>query len=244
MPSWSQFVRAGRQRRFDRFVERLRRPATPPLRLLDVGGTPAYWAEIDWRRLEPVEIVLFNVTAPPVSSPFQSVAGDARDLSRYADQSFDVVYSNSVIGHVGTFADQARMAREVQRVGRCYVLQTPNRWFPIDWRTLVPGFHFLPVRLQAWCFRHLRVGRYAKAPSAAAAWQLATRVRNMSRRELRSLFPGAVLHRERVLGLAKSFVVEGSHPIASGRCGHSRQAPATAEAGRASQMRAAGGPTA
>ena len=117
MRSWSELVRAGRQRRFDRFVERLRRPAGRPLRLLDVGGTSVYWAEIDWRQLQPVEIVLFNVGLQPVAAPFQSVAGDARDLSRYGDQTFDVVYSNSVIGHVGTLDDQARMAREIQRVG-------------------------------------------------------------------------------------------------------------------------------
>jgi ubiquinone/menaquinone biosynthesis C-methylase UbiE len=183
------------------------RPMLSISRILDVGGTYAYWQTVPFDEWQADEIVLLNVTAEDVPAPFVSIAGDARDLSRFADQSFDLVFSNSVIGHVGTFADQQQMAREIRRVGRRYILQTPNHYCPIDWRTLVPGFHWLPAEAQAWCFRRMRVGTYPKADSDATAWEWATRVRNLTRRELASLFPDGRIATERIAGVAKSFVV-------------------------------------
>jgi ubiquinone/menaquinone biosynthesis C-methylase UbiE len=147
---------------------------------------------------------VFPQTVPP---PFTAVVGDARDLSRFPDQCFDVVYSNSVIGHVGSRRDQAQMAREVRRVGRMYVLQTPNHYFPIDWRTLVPGFHWLPATWQAWAFLHLRVGKYARTADPEVAWEWATRVRNLTRTDLQEFFPDGTILPERLAGFTKSFVV-------------------------------------
>jgi hypothetical protein len=207
----ARLTHEGRQRRFARFVAALPRPVGRPLRLLDVGGTWTYWSTMDWRLLEPVEIVLLNVEPQRVPPPFSAVVGDARDLSRYDDQSFDVVYSNSVIGHVGTREDQARMAREVRRVGRTYILQTPNHYFPIDWRTLVPGFHWLPAEWQAWAFLHMRVGTYRRTSDPRVAREWATRVRNLTRAELRRFFPEATIASERLAGLTKSLIVCGRH---------------------------------
>jgi hypothetical protein len=206
-PMLEAYILRGRQQRFQRILQTIRRPEHRPLRLLDVGGTTGYWAAMPWQQLAPVEIVLLNVEPQDVSPPFAAVVGDARDLSRYADQSFDVVYSNSVIGHVGGFDDQRRMARELQRVGRQVILQTPNHRFPIDWRTLIPGFHFLPVGAQAWCLQRTRVGRYARVRDPQVAWHLASRVRNLTRRELRLLFPQAAIYAERACAVTKSFIV-------------------------------------
>jgi hypothetical protein len=211
------FARAARRRRFGLFVSKLPRPADRPLRVLDVGGTWAYWTAMDWRVLAPVDIVLLNTISQTVEAPFTAVVGDGRDLSRYPDQSFDVVYSNSVIGHVGSREDQARMAREVRRVGRSYVLQAPNQYFPIDWRTMVPGFHWLPATWQAWAFQRVRVGTYSRAEDSKVAWEWATRVRNLTKADLAEFFPGATVHSERVFGFTKSFIVSGGQTPPSSR---------------------------
>lgn len=209
-PFLTTAMRRARQRRFAQFIANVSRPTDRPLRVLDVGGTAAYWAAVDWHVLEPVEVVLLNVVPQIVSPPFEAVVGDARDLSRYPDQSFDLVCSNSVIGHVGSRIDQARMAREVRRVGRVYVLQTPNHLFPLDWRTLIPAFHWLPPHWQAWAFLHMRVGRYARTSDPHVAWEWATRVRNLTRADVAAFFPGAAVFRERVAGFTKSFIVCGA----------------------------------
>lgn len=86
------------------------------------------------RRPPGAKVTLLNVMP---QAGIDAVLGDARDLSRYGDGEFDVVFSNSCIGHVGGFEDQLRMAREIRRVGRRYFVQTPNHGLPIDWRILV-----------------------------------------------------------------------------------------------------------
>lgn len=72
------------------------------------------------------------------------VRANALDLP-FADQSFDVVHSAAVIEHVGCFANQVQMVRECARVARHGVfLTTPNRWFPVEFHTVLPLLHWLP----------------------------------------------------------------------------------------------------
>ncbi len=66
----------------------------------------------------------------------------------FADQSFDLVFSNSVIEHVGSRDTQARFASEIARVGKLFWLQTPNRYFPIEQHLWTPLVHWLPRRWQ------------------------------------------------------------------------------------------------
>ena len=196
-----------RQRRHAFFLQLLQGVARP-LSILDVGGLLEYWRGVDFRALGDVRVVLLNLPpAKAVPPPFTAVVGDACDLSRYGDGQFDVAFSNSVLGHVGDFEAQRRMAAEIRRVGRRYFVQTPNPGFPIDWRTLVPGFHRLPVEAQAWCLQRFPVGLYPRIVDAAGALELASRVRSVSRCELDVLFPGATVVPERFCGWPKSFMV-------------------------------------
>src|SRR2546423_13369969 len=99
------------------FFRSLLDPVPRPLRLLDVGGSRWFWSQ--WGFNEPgLEIVLLN--ADP-DEPGATV-GDARALP-FPDKSFDVVFSNSVIEHVGLLPDQMRMASEIRRVGKRYFVQ-------------------------------------------------------------------------------------------------------------------------
>lgn len=69
--------------------------------------------------------------------------GDACALP-FADRSFDVVFSNAVIEHVGDLGRQRLFVSEALRVGRRVFLTTPNRWFPIEVHTRLPLVHWLP----------------------------------------------------------------------------------------------------
>jgi ubiquinone/menaquinone biosynthesis C-methylase UbiE len=76
----------------------------------------------------------------------------------FRDQSFDVVHSSAVIEHVGSFARQRAFLEECCRVARRAVfVTTPNRWFPIEFHTVLPLVHWLPKSM----FRTLmrRTGR-------------------------------------------------------------------------------------
>lgn len=63
----------------------------------------------------------------------------------FRDQAFDVVHSSAVIEHVGSFARQCAFVRECCRVARRAVfITTPNRWFPVEFHTVLPLVHWLP----------------------------------------------------------------------------------------------------
>src|SRR3984893_16156598 len=63
----------------------------------------------------------------------------------FRDQAFDVVHSAAVIEHVGSFARQCAFVRECCRVARRAVfITTPNRWFPVEFHTVLPIVHWLP----------------------------------------------------------------------------------------------------
>lgn len=191
---------------FLRLIERLPRP----VRILDIGGTQLFWQTMRFGENDSVHITLLNLSAPRTTwRNVTSVAADARDLGMYPDGAFDVVFSNSVIEHVGGPEDQRRMAHEVRRVGRAYFVQTPNRYFPVEPHFLVPCFQFLPISVRVYLVRHLDlgwIGRGNRIADRATARELVTEIRLLNARELRGLFPDATIYRERVFGLTKSFV--------------------------------------
>ncbi|MDQ6873235.1 MAG: class I SAM-dependent methyltransferase [Gemmatimonadota bacterium] len=196
-----------RRKRFAFFLSLLE-SVDRPLTILDVGGTQQFWDIMGRDRLAGASVTLFNLAAQPVSADnFESVTGDARDLSRFETSSFDVVFSNSVIEHLGPhFANQQRMADEIKRVGRRYFVQTPNRHFPIEPHFLVPGFQFMPLDFRVWLVSHFNVGWYRRIPDRARARAEVESVSLLTHRDLRLLFPAARIYRERMMGLTKSFV--------------------------------------
>jgi hypothetical protein len=122
------------------------------------------------------------------------------------DRSFDIVFSNSVIEHVGDHHDQLRMAEEVRRVGKRYFVQTPNKYFPIEPHFLFPFFQFLPLGLRVRLMQNFHLGWFPKTPERQKAREIVTGIRLLDRCEFRSLFPDATIYDEKVLGITKSFV--------------------------------------
>lgn len=178
----------------------------PPVRILDVGGTEAYWKAIDKAFGDKVLISLLNLAEVKTSLPYcKSLAGDARHLD-FEKDSFDVVFSNSVIEHVGSYEDQVLMAKEVRRVGKCYFVQTPNKNFPIEPHFLFPFFQFLPLGIRVWLLRNFNLGWIPKTPDQNSARQLVEEIRLLDKREFSQLFPDAAIFEEKFFGMTKSFV--------------------------------------
>jgi len=174
---------------------------TPRTRVLDVGGTPFNW------ELCPVRprVTLLNIELPDYEKPpdMTYLQGDGCALD-FEDGAFDVVYSNSVIEHVGSLERQRQFAAECARVGRSYYVQTPNRWFPVEPHLVTPFFHFLPRGWQSPLVRNFSLWGLVNRPDRSArAWY--EDVRLMTKREVRALFPDARIIAERVFGLAKSY---------------------------------------
>jgi len=183
-------------------------PLPKPLTILDVGGTEIFWERMGFVGDENVQITLLNLSEIETHYPnFKSVAGDARNMHQFGDGEFDVVFSNSVIEHVGEYQDQKQMAKEVQRIGKRYFLQTPNFYFPFEPHFLFPFFQFFPLWLKVFLLRHFNLGWHAKIPDKGQAIKTANSVRLLKKRELKELFPGAIVHEEKFWGLTISFIV-------------------------------------
>lgn len=62
----------------------------------------------------------------------------------FADNSFDIAYSNAVFEHVGSKEVRHFLLNELNRVAVRVYIATPNRWFPIEHHTAIPLIHFWP----------------------------------------------------------------------------------------------------
>jgi len=180
---------------------------TESTNILDVGGTPSNWQLLDVRP----RVTLLNMPrAREESWPgFELVAADGCQLP-FGNQSFDIVFSNSVIEHVGSPEAQARFANEIQRVARRYWVQTPNRWFPLEPHLLTPFLHYLPRAWQAPLARHWTVWDAVERPAPDRREfyieHYLRDIRLLAASDMAKLFPGANIRRERSLGLTKSLI--------------------------------------
>jgi SAM-dependent methyltransferase len=202
-------MRRFRRRRMREFAELF--GVAESTRILDVGGTPANWLLLDVRP----RVTLLNLprAGERVVPGFELVSADGCQLP-FRDQSYDIVFSNSVIEHVGSTEKQARFAGEVRRVGRRFWVQTPNRRFPLEPHLLTPFLHYLPDAWQGPLARRWTVWDAVERPSpdrrAFYIEHYLNDIRLLGAAELGALFPGARILRERTLGVAKSLVAVGS----------------------------------
>lgn len=182
-----------RNRRFRGFRETYAECNT----IIDVGGDHNLWPIIG--RTEGV--IVLNLWAPEDHGKLPYVIADGCALP-FADQSVDLAFSNSAIEHVGSFGNQIKFAAELQRVGTHMLCQTPSRLFPIDPHLGALILHWLPKRcLTPVVLRYLTINGWLmkKSYNYDVTW--------LSKRQLRTIFPGCEIKTERFLGLPKSFVV-------------------------------------
>jgi Methyltransferase domain len=176
-------------------------------RVLDVGGSPETWELLAVRP----RVTLLNTprTRDEMARAAAWVAGDGRALP-FRDAAFDIVFSNSVIEHVGDAGSQQRFAAEVMRVGRAYWVQTPNRRFPVEQHLLTPLIHWLPQAWQRRIVPRFTVWAWITplTPDRRAFYleHYLTEVRLLDAAQFARLFPGARILRERFLGWTKSLV--------------------------------------
>jgi SAM-dependent methyltransferase len=197
-------VRRFRRRRMRRFEKTF--AITPGTLVLDVGGTAMNW---DYLTVRPRLVILNTERERRDADGVSWVAGDGCALP-FPDGAFDIVFSNSVIEHVGSADRQAQFAREIARVGRSFWVQTPNRWFPVEPHLLTPFLHWLPAGLRSWIARRFTIWQWVTRPAPDRREfyieHFLAEIRLLGTAEMKRFFPAARLIRERFLGLTKSLV--------------------------------------
>ena len=87
--------------------------------------------------------------------------GDGKK-TKFLDNSFDIVHSNATIEHVGSYTNQLKFIEESVRISKKFVfIQTPNRYFPIDFHTTIPLIHWLPKKIHRKILNLIRLEFYS-----------------------------------------------------------------------------------
>lgn len=186
-----------------KFVENFRPGADQTI--LDVGGSPYNWDVIGYSG----KVVMLNLdpSANTTSRPNRSfVVGDGTALA-YDDESFDIVFSNSVIEHVGDHEQQRRFAAEVCRVGRRVFLQTPAKSFWLEPHYVTPFIHYLPRTWQKKLLRNFSLWGLIARPSQDYVDRFVDQTKLLGYGDLKQLFPGCTIQKERFLFATKSYTV-------------------------------------
>lgn len=174
------------------------------IEILDLGGTDYFWQHSVLLQHPGLRITLLNLHLEQTTHPaIQAVQGDATNLQDYAEGSFDLVFSNSVIEHLYTLENQQKMASEIRRVGKTFFIQTPNAYFPVEAHYALPFAQYYPESLLFFVLTKTKLSRLTRW-KADDARQYIEEIRLLNAREMSSLFPGSTLLKEKVMGLTKS----------------------------------------
>lgn len=177
-------------------------------RILDVGGALSYWQVMEKLWCDRLcHITLVNLEGEPaLEARFATLRADARDLSSLADQSFDLVHSNSVIEHVGRWREQCMVAKEIRRLAPRYSCRRPLFWFPIEPHFRRPFIHWLPEPWRIPIVRRRACGFYPRAHSYDEARRIIDDASLIDGAAMAALFPDAVIERETLCGFTKSLI--------------------------------------
>jgi hypothetical protein len=180
-------------------------PDLAEMSVLDIGGRVDTWERAPVRA-KHVHVV--NLEPVPAEIPGWAEAdyGDACALpDAIAKRRYDLVFSNSVIEHVGGHERRLRFAAAVRSLADAYWVQTPYRYFPVEPHWVAPGMQFLPVTVRTtvahrWPLSHTPARDRSHAMDAVLWTEL------LDRTQMRHYFPDATLRAERFLGLTKSLI--------------------------------------
>lgn len=184
-------------------------------RMLDIGGFPGFWT-----RHEPVAggIDCLNVqktewdeaTCP--EHAIRTLKGNGCALET-EDASYDIVFSNSVIEHVGTWDDQQAFAREARRAGKKLWVQTPAYECPVEPHYVGLYIHHLPDSWQKALVRWVTLWGWLHRPTQEQVDHEVNSIRLLTRKEMEELFPDCEILTERLLGVfPKSYIAVRRRP--------------------------------
>lgn len=133
--------KGARERRYNKLCELV--SLSPEDRILDVGCGAGRSFE-DFNRTN--EIVGLDLDPKPkiFQHNFRFVQGDAAFMDSFQDGEFDVVVSIGVLERVVPYENLRRAAREIQRVGKAYVVVVPHMFTIIEPHSQLPFGQFSP----------------------------------------------------------------------------------------------------
>lgn len=170
--------------------------------IIDVGGNRFNWELIDCKP----NVTMVNILDEEwTEGRFEMLKYDGERIP-FADNTFDICFSNSVIEHVGDREKVAKFAREIRRMAPAYYVQTPNRHFFIEPHFICIFLHWLPLNMTRKLVRFFSVWGWVNKPSQEFVDRALRDIRLLTIREMQALFPDATIIRDTFLGMTKSII--------------------------------------
>lgn len=174
----------------------------PGMKILDLGGYPDFWNDVDL----PLDITCLNLPGSGITERnykshhhITCIEGDACSMPYLKPGDFDVIFSNSVIEHVGNEQKRSDFASEVLRLSDKYWIQTPSKYFPIEAHCGMPFWWFYPTS-----FRSFILKRWKKK---LPAWtEMVANTSIVNRSELKKIFPNCQIQNELFFIIPKSLI--------------------------------------
>lgn len=208
---WNRLIGPAQQRfreaRARRILERF--PEIQGSEVVDLGGSLPFWNLVG-HILKPASVRIYNTSdgrmTMKVRNLAENIVAQVYDGERIPEQdaSADFVLCNSVIEHVPP-QKRKNFSREICRVGRHHIVQTPSPMFPIDLHFGLPFLHWLPRSLG----RHLAMISPFALLSDGDPRGFFEETQLLSRAELQGYFPASEIVTETSLGIPKSLIVFG-----------------------------------
>jgi hypothetical protein len=180
-------------------------PDLAEMSVIDLGGRLSSW-ETALVRPKHVHVVNLERETSDVPSWAEVDYGDACELpAAIRDRRYDLVFSNSVIEHVGGHERRLRFAESVHLLAPAHWVQTPYRYFPVEPHWIAPGMQFLPVAARREVARKWPLaytpGRTREEALTRVLW-----TELVDKTQMRAYFPHSTLRSEKVAGLTKSLI--------------------------------------
>lgn len=172
------------------------------MRVLDLGGTTSFWTVLG---LRPGSVTIVNLYRDkgPYEPWMEIVQADAcaGHFGKY-----DLVFSNSLIEHIGGHVRRQQFANVVRESASSWWIQTPYRYFPIEPHWIFPCFQFLPFRIRVMISQHWNTPHERVRKDAEEAAEAVASIELISATEMRTYFPTSEIWFERIAGIPKSLV--------------------------------------
>jgi hypothetical protein len=180
-------------------------PDLSEMRVLDLGGTVNSW------RLAPAQpkhLTLLNPVPQDTGTAWAtSLVGDAcAPPASLTEEHFDLVYSNSVLEHIGGHFRREQFSEVVHEAADHHWVQTPYRYFPIEPHWVFPWFQHLPPTAQTTISRVWPLGNYGSIVNREETLPHVLDIELLDMTQMRHYFPGSKIAHERVMGLTKSLI--------------------------------------
>jgi len=134
---------------------------------------------------------------------FKYIKGDGVDLSFFKDKEFELVVCIGVLEHIFPFKKLERTAKEIQRVGKSYIIVIPHFYTFIEPHYQLPFWQLYPDKFKSFLIKHFNITWYKRNRKGRFK-----KINYFKKKKWLSLFPQAsIVSYNHIPGLIWNYII-------------------------------------